>query len=70
MLELLIFAGAVAAAEPPAPAPTAPPPPELLEFIGEWSEEEAARLIDRDAKARKVAHEAPPRAEPEKKNEK
>ena len=44
MLELLVMAAAQAAAPPPASKP-APPPLELLEFLGEWSDDEA-NLID------------------------
>ena len=44
MLELLVMAAAQAAAPPPASKP-APPPLELLEFLGDWSDDEAS-LID------------------------
>jgi hypothetical protein len=58
MLEWLLIAGAVAAAAPqPAASPPAPPPAELIEFIGEWTDEEAARFLDREAKPSKVSRE-------------
>jgi len=44
VLELLVMAAAQAAAPPPASKP-APPPLELLEFLGDWSDDEA-NLID------------------------
>lgn len=44
MLELMLLA-AVEAAPPPQTAEP-PPPAELIEFIGDWSEEEAERFLD------------------------
>lgn len=48
MLEALIFAAAAAATPPPAkPQKTAQAPAaELLEFIGDWPEDEARRFLD------------------------
>jgi hypothetical protein len=55
VLELLVMAAAQAAASPPASKP-APPPLELLEFLGDWSDDEA-NLID---EAEKPPVKAPP----------
>ncbi len=44
MLELLVMAAAQATAPPPSAKP-APPPADLIEFLGDWSDEEA-NLID------------------------
>lgn len=44
VLELLIMAAAQATAPPPAAKPT-PPPVDLIEFLGDWSDDEA-NLID------------------------
>jgi hypothetical protein len=44
VLELLVMAAAQATAPPPATKP-APPPADLIEFLGEWSDDEA-NLID------------------------
>jgi hypothetical protein len=44
VLELLVMAAAQATAPPPTAKP-APPPADLIEFLGDWSDEEA-KLID------------------------
>ena len=44
MLELLVMAAAQATAPPPAAKPV-PPPADLIEFLGDWSDDEA-NLID------------------------
>jgi hypothetical protein len=44
VLELLVMAAAQATAAPPVAKP-APPPADLIEFLGEWSDDEAS-LID------------------------
>ena len=49
MLELLVMAAAQATAPPPTSRP-APPPADLIEFLGEWSDDEA-NLIDEAVKA-------------------
>lgn len=48
MLEALLLMAAQPAA-PPVAAKPAPPPTELLEFLGDWSEEEG-QLIDAEHK--------------------
>lgn len=50
MLEALVILAAQATAPPPPtpPAKAAPPPLELLEFLGDWSDEEG-KLIDGEA---------------------
>jgi len=58
VLELLVMAAAQAAAPPPVSKP-APPPLELLEFLGEWSDDEA-NLIDEAEKP--PAKPAPPKS--------
>jgi hypothetical protein len=56
VFELLVFAAAQAAAPPPAAKP-APPPLELLEFLAEWTEDEASLI---DEAERPVAKSPPP----------
>jgi hypothetical protein len=60
VFELLVLAAAQATTPPP-PAKPAPPPMELLEFLAEWSEDEASLIDEAD---RPVA-KAPPPAKPE-----
>lgn len=60
MFELLVLAAAQTTAPPPASKP-APPPVELLEFLAEWTEDEAS-LID---EAERPVAKAPPPAKPE-----
>jgi hypothetical protein len=55
MLEALLFAAAVAATPaPPAKSAEAPPTAELLEFIGDWDDDEAARFLDPKEAQRKL----------------
>ena len=62
MLELLVMAAAQATAPPPIAKP-APPPADLIEVLGDWSDEEA-NLIDEvvkpPAKAPPTAAQAVP----------
>jgi hypothetical protein len=60
VLELLVMAAAQATAPPPATKP-APPPADLIEFLGDWSDDEA-NLIDEVTKP--PAKTAPPQSGP------
>jgi hypothetical protein len=46
---LMLMAAQATAPPPPPPARSAPPPLELLEFLADWSDEDA-RLIDAEDK--------------------
>lgn len=55
MFETVLLAAAVAATPAPEKKREVPPPAELLEFIGEWSDEEARRFLDPKPAAGKVS---------------
>jgi hypothetical protein len=59
VLELLVLAAAQAAAPPPASKP-APPPADLLEFLGDWSDDEASLIDEADAPPAKATPPAQP----------
>lgn len=58
MLEALLLAAATAAATPAAKPTAAPPSAELLEFLAEWSEEDA-KLIDTPRPVKPAPRKAP-----------
>lgn len=64
MLEALLFAAGVStAAAKPQAKPAAAPTPELLEFIADWSEQEARQILDpkyAEAPLPSLEHATPP----------